>query len=237
MDQTIANLASPAPRRFLRDWLLTVLIPGLVCGGSAVAGVSQGVDLEDWIVVFILGTPVLYWFAVGLLQGRLLLKLIERPKVWAVSTWAGGSLALIGGFASFGWLTVWIDEISHYGFDPDHPVALLLFGFSGIVAGLILGFIQAVTMRADWRERGYWLAWSATGGCLAFGVLWGGINLLAVMSERSYIDFPEIGFYALIAASLLAGALAHNLLTGIALQLMLAKRARRNHNALIGQFD
>jgi len=237
MDQTIASFALQTPRNFLRGWVLTALIPGLICGGFAVAVVSRGVALEDWNFVFILGTPVLYWFAVGLLQGRLLQNLIDRPKVWAVSTWAGGSLALIGGFASFGWLTVWIDEISHYGFDPDHPVAFLLFGFSGIVAGLILGFVQAVTIHANWRERGYWLAWSATDGCLAFLILWGGINLIAVMSERSYIDFPEVGFYTIIAACLLAGALAQNLLTGIALQRMLAKRAKRNQNALIGQFD
>jgi hypothetical protein len=237
MDQTIASFASQTPRNFLRGWVLTVLIPGLICGGFAVAAASRGTDLEDWIVVFILGMPVLYWFAVGLLQGRLLQNLIDRPKVWAVSTWGGGSLALIGGFATFAWLTVWIDEISHYGFDPDHPVALLLFGFSGIVAGLILGFLQAVTMHANWRERGYWLSWSATGGCLAFLVLWGGINLIAILSERNYIDFPEMGFYTIIAACLLAGALAHNLLTGIGLQRMLAKRAKRHQNALIGRFD
>jgi hypothetical protein len=237
MDQTIASFASQTPRSFLRGWLLTVLIPGLVCGGFAVAVVSQGVDLEDWNFVFVLGTPVLYWFAVGLLQGRLLQKLIERPKVWIVSTWGGGSLALIGGFTSFAWLTMWIDEISHYGFEPDHPIALLLFGLSGVVGGLILGFLQAVTMHASWRERGYWLAWSATGGCLAFLVLWGGVNLIAVMSERNYIDFPETGFYTIIAACLLAGALTHNLLTGIALQRMLAKRARRHQNALVIQFD
>jgi hypothetical protein len=237
MDQTIAGFASQTPRNFLRGWLLTVLIPGLVCGGFAVAAASRGTDLEDWIFVFILGTPVLYWFAVGLLQGRLLQKLIDRPKVWAVSTWGGGSLALIGGFSTFGWLTVWIDEISNFGFDPDHPVAFLLFGFSGIVAGLILGFLQAVTMHASWRERGYWLAWSATGGGLAFLLLWGGINLISVMSESNYIDFPEAGFYAIAAACLLAGALAHNLLTGIALQRLLARRAKRSREALVDQFD
>lgn len=237
MDQTIASFASQVPRKFLRGWVLTVLIPGLICGGFAVAVVSQGVGLEDWIFVFILGTPALYWFAVGLLQGMLLQKLLDRPKVWAVSTWGGGSLALIGGFASFGWLTVWIDEISNYGFDPEHPIALLLFGFSGIVAGLILGFLQAVTMQASWRERGYWLAWSATGGCFAFLVLWGGVNLIAIMSKRNYIDFPDVGFYTIIAACLLIGALAHNLLTGIALQRMLAKRARQHQNALVTQFD
>jgi hypothetical protein len=237
MDQTIASFASQMPRNFLRGWLLTVLIPGLICGGFAVAVFSQGVALEDWIFVFILGTPALYWFAVGLLQGRLLQKLIDRPKVWAVSTWGGGSLALIGGFASFAWLTVWIDEISNFGFDPDHPIALLLFGFSGIVAGLILGFVQAVTMHADWRERAYWLAWSATGGCLAFLILWGGVNLIAIMSKRELINYPEVGLFSVIAACLLAGALAHNLLTGIALQRMLAKRARRRQNALVNQFD
>ena len=85
---------------------------------------------------------------------------------------------------------MWIDEISNYGFDPDHPIALLLFGFSGIVAGLILGFVQAVTMRANWRERGYWLAWSATGGCLAFLMLWGGVNLIAIMSKREPDQLP-----------------------------------------------
>ena len=78
MDQTIASFASQTPRNFLRGWVLTVLIPGLICGGFAVAVVSQGVALEDWIFVFILGTPVLYWFAVGLLQGRLLQK-TDRP--------------------------------------------------------------------------------------------------------------------------------------------------------------
>jgi len=237
MDQTIANLASTTPRNFLRDWALTVLVPGLICGGFAVTVLSQGAALEDWIFIFVLGTPVLYWFVVGLLQARLLYKLIDRPKVWAVSTWGGGSLALIGGFASFGWLTIWIDEISHFGFDPRHPIALALFAFSGVVAGLILGFVQAVTMHATWREQSYWLGWSATGGCLAFLVLWGGINLIAVMSERHYIDIPEMAFYMIFAASLLAGALAHNFLTGIGLQLILAKRARRHQNALVDRFD
>ena len=80
MDQTIASFASQMPRNFLRGWLLTVLIPGLICGGFAVVVFSQDVALEDWIFIFILGTPALYWFAVGLLQGRLLQKLIDRPR-------------------------------------------------------------------------------------------------------------------------------------------------------------
>ena len=237
MVQSIAGAAPKPSRGFLGPWALTVLWPALGCGGIAATLIRDDLQLEDPVVFFLLGMPALYWFAVGLLQGMLLQKLLDRPKVWAVSTWGGGSLALIGGFASFGWLTVWIDEISNYGFDPEHPIALLLFGFSGIVAGLILGFLQAVTMHASWRERVYWLAWSATGGCFAFLVLWGGVNLIAIMSKRNYIDFPDVGFYTIIAACLLIGALTHNLLTGIALQRLIAKRAKRNQNALVNQFD
>jgi hypothetical protein len=237
MDQTIASYTATAPRNFLRGWALSVLLPGLACGGFAVAVASREVRPDDWIFIFTLGTPLLFWFVVGLLQGRLLRRLIERPKVWAVATWGGGSLAMVGGFAMFGWLTFWIDEVSHVGFDPEHPIALALFGVSGMAAGLIIGFLQAVTMHATWAERRYWLLWSTTGGCLAFAVLWVGVNAIAVMGENRAIDFPKTGFFVTIAGSLLAGALAHNLLTGIALQLMLAKRAKRRENALIGQFD
>jgi len=237
MDQSIAGFASEAPRSFLRDWALTVLLPGLGCGGFAVAVISRDIGLEDWIFVFILGTPALFWFVVGLLQGRLLRALIDRPRVWAVSTWGGGSLALIGGFATFGWLTLWIDEISQVGFDVEHPAAIALFGFSGTIAGLILGFLQAVTMRATWRERGYWLGCSAGAGALAFGLLWAGINTLTFMAERGIVEFQEPGFFASIAAFLLAAALAHNLLTGIALQRLLARRAARQKEAMVGQFD
>jgi hypothetical protein len=237
MDQSIASFAAEAPRRFLRDWVQTVLWPGLGCGGFAVAVVSNDLRFEDWIFIFILGTPVLYWLIVGLLQGRVLRALIERPRVWAVSTWGGGSLALIAGFATFGWLSIWIDAISHAGFDPEHPYAMALFAFSGVVAGLVLGFLQAVTMRATWRERLYWLAWSAGAGAVAFLVQWAGVNALSFMSGQGTIDVTETAFFATIAGFLLASALAHNVLTGIALQRMLAKRAKRNQNALIGQFD
>jgi len=39
------------------------------------------------------------------------------------------------------------------------------------------------------------------------------------------------------AAFLMAGAMAHNLLTGIALQRLLARRALRQKEAMGGQFD
>src|SRR5262245_25698228 len=61
--------------------------------------------LEDGTFIFLLGMPALYWFIVGLLQGRLLGALVSRPLAWAAGTWGGGSLALIGGFATFGALT------------------------------------------------------------------------------------------------------------------------------------
>ena len=91
MDQSIAGFTLEAPRRFLRNWVLAVLWPGLGCGGFAVAALDRDAGLEDWIFIFILGTPVIFWFVVGVLQGRLLRALIERPRVWAVSTWGGGS--------------------------------------------------------------------------------------------------------------------------------------------------
>jgi hypothetical protein len=237
MDQTIDSFAAAAPRSFLRDWLLTVLFPGLGFGGFAVAVVTNNTSPDDWLFIFLLGTPVLFWLIVGLLQGRLLRALIDRPKVWAVATWGGGTLALIGGFGTFAWLTIWIDEIGQHGFNPDHPLGLVPFGFSGIVAGLILGFLQAVTMRATWAERGYWLGWSAGGGALAFAVLWAGMNALTFMGNRGFIDIAQTVFFGTIAGFLLAGALAHNLLTGLALQRLLARRAQRQKEALIGQFD
>jgi len=237
MDQSIAGSTLEAPRSFLRGWVQTVLWPGLACGGLAVATVSNSLGSEDWIFIFILGTPVIYWFIVGLLQGRVLRSLIERPRVWAVSTWGGGSLALIGGFGTFGWLTVWLDEVGAMGFEPDHPLALALFAFCGVVAGLILGFLQAVTMRATWGERGYWLAWSIGAGSLAFAVLWVGINALAIMADQAHLDFPDTRFFIAIAAFLLAGALVHSVVTGVALRRLLARRAQRRKEAVVRQFD
>jgi hypothetical protein len=237
MDQSIAGFTVEAPRRFLRDWALTVLLPGAGLGGFAVAVFDSNDRPDDWMFIFLLGTPVLFWFVVGVLQARLLRSLIERPKVWAAATWGGGSLALIGGTITFIWLTVWIDEIGAIGFDAGDPAAILLFALSGVVAGLILGFLQAVTMRANWSERGYWLGWSAGGGALAFLVLWVGINALVNLSEQGLIEFGQVGFNGTIAGFLLAGAVAHSLLTGIGLRRLLARRARRRKEALVGQFD
>jgi len=237
MDQSISGFTLEAPSRFLRDWMQTVLWPGLACGGLAVGVVSNNVGADDWIFIFILGTPVIYWFIVGLLQGRVLRSLIERPKVWAVSTWGGGSLALIGGFGTFGWLTMWLDEVGAMGFEPDHPLALALFAFCGVVAGIILGFLQAVTMRATWSERGYWLAWSIGAGSLAFVVLWAGVNASIIMDKQGLIDFAQAAFFGAIAVFLLAGALVHNVVTGVALRRLIARRARRQKEAVVGQFD
>src|SRR5262245_14285253 len=175
MDQSIASFTLEAPRSFLRDWVQAVLWPGLACGGLAVAVVSNNVGADDWIFIFILGTPAIYWFLVGLLQGRVLRSLIERPRIWAVATWGGGTLALIGGSSAFGWLTWWMVGTVRMGFDAKHHLTMLLVAVSGIVGGLILGFIQAVTMRATWSERRYWLAWSAGAGALAFETLWAGV--------------------------------------------------------------
>src|SRR5262245_49163486 len=46
MDQSIAGFASEAPRRFRRDWALTVLWPALGCGGVAAALVREDLRLR-----------------------------------------------------------------------------------------------------------------------------------------------------------------------------------------------
>jgi hypothetical protein len=238
MDQSIAGFTVEAPRQFLRDWALTVLFPGLGFGGFAVAVINRNTAPDDWIFIFILGTPALFWFVVGVLQARLLRRLIERPRVWAAATWGGGSLALIGGFSIFGWLTWWMDEVMRVGFEAEHPLAILLFAVSGTIAGLILGFLQAVTMRATWGERRYWLAWSAGAGALAFMMLWLGVVVITVMANGA-LDIGEDAaiFFASIAGVLLASALVHNLLTGIALRRLIGRRATLRKEAIVGQFD
>ncbi len=56
MDQSIAGAATKTPRRFLRDWALTVLWPALGCGGIAAALIRDDLQLEDAaFVIFLLG--------------------------------------------------------------------------------------------------------------------------------------------------------------------------------------
>jgi hypothetical protein len=224
MDQSIVGFASAAPRRFRRDWALTVLWPALGCGGVAAALVGDDMRLEDGTFIFLLGMPALYWFIVGLLQGRLLGPLVSRPLAWAACTWGGGSLALIGGFVTFGALTVLIDAVTTAGYDFGHPFALAPFGVSGAVAGAILGLCQAFALRTRRGERSRWIVSSASAGALAFFVLWLGVNTITFISGRGVFDLAPPSFFAAIAAFLLAGALLHNLLTGIALERMLARR-------------
>jgi hypothetical protein len=214
------------PRRFLRGWVLTVLWPALGCGGIAATLVRDDLQLEDPVVFFLLGMPALYWFAVGLLQGRLLGALVDRPWAWAVATWGGGCLALIGGFVSFGALSLWIAAISQAGYDFAHPFALLPFGVSGIAAGGILGFFQALTLRIGWQERRRWIGVSTAAGMAAFLVQWLGVNAATYLSTRGAFELTQTPFIATVASSLLAGALLHNLLTGIALRRLLASRER-----------
>jgi hypothetical protein len=224
MDQSIAGFATATHRQFRRDWALTVLWPGLACGGVAAILGRDGLRLEDGRFIFLLGMPAIFWFVVGLLQSRLLGALVDRPLAWALSTWGGGSLALIGGFATFGALTVWIDAISAVGYELAHPFALAPFGASGIVAGAILGILQAASLRVAWRERRSWIARSAGSGALSVLVLWVGVNAMTFASSRGVFDLAPALFFAATAAFLLAGALLHNLLTGISLQRLLARR-------------
>lgn len=223
MDQSIAA-APRMPRRFLRDWALTVLWPALGCGGIAALLISDDLGLEDAAFIYLLGLPAVYWFLTGLLQGRLLGALVDRPWAWAVATWGGGGLALIGGFVSFGALTLWIAAISRAGYDFAHPFALLPFGASGIVAGGIVGFFQALTLRIGWREQRRWIAVSTAAGTAAFLLQWLGVNAAAFMSDWGAFELAEVPFIATVASSLLAGALLHNFLTGIALRRLLAFR-------------
>ncbi len=133
MDQSIATSAKYRP-------------PGSCALGAdgAMAGlglrrartllISDHMRLEDAAFVYLLGSPAVCRFLAGLLQGRLLGTLVERPWAWAVATWGGGGLALIGGFiARFGALTVWIAAISRdrLRFHP-WPIALLPFGVSDV---------------------------------------------------------------------------------------------------------
>jgi hypothetical protein len=223
MVQTIAGAAPKTPRRFLRDWALAVLCPALGCGGIGAALVSDDLQLEDPVVFFLLGMPALYWLTVGLLQGRLLGALVERPLAWAVATWGGGGVALIGGSVSFGALSLWIATISQAGYDFAHPFALLPFGVSGLVAGGILGFFQALTLRIGWRERRRWIANSTAAGTAALLIQWLGVNAAAYISGRGAFELAQTPFIATVAGSLLAGALLHNFLTGIALRRLLSK--------------
>lgn len=224
MVQSIAGGAPKTCHSFLRPWALTVLWPALGCGGIAAALIRDDLQLEDPVVFFLLGLPALYWFAVGLLQGRLLGALVERPWAWAVATWGGGGLALIGGFVSFGTLSLWIAAISRAGYDFAHPFALLPFGVSGIVAGGILGFFQAFTLCIAWRERRRWIAASTAAGTAAFLMQWLGVNVAAFMSDRGAFELAQTPFIATVASSLLAGALLHNFLIGITLRRILAFR-------------
>jgi hypothetical protein len=223
MVQAITGAAPKPSRRFLGPWALSVLWPALGCGGIAAALIRDDLQLEDPVVFFLLGMPALYWFAVGLLQGRLLGALIERPWAWAVATWGGGCLALIGGLVSFGALTLWIAAISRAGYDFAHPFALLPFGVSGLVAGGILGFFQVLTLRTGWRERRRWIASSTGGGTGAFLVQWLGLNAASFMSDRGAFELAQTPFIAIVASSLLAGALLHNWVTGIALRRFLTR--------------
>jgi len=224
MVQSIAGAAPKPSRGFLGPWALTVLWPALGCGGIAATLIRDDLQLEDPVVFFLLGMPALYWFAVGLLQGRLLGALVERPWAWAVATWGGGGLALIGGFVSFGALSLWIATISRAGYDFAHPFALLPFGVSGLVAGGILGFFQALTLRVGWCKRRRWIAVSIAAGTAAFLIQWMGVNAAAFISDSGAFELAQTPFIATVAGSLLAGALLHNFLTGIALRRILARR-------------
>lgn len=204
--------------------MLTVVWPALGCGGIAAALVRDDLQLEDAAFIDLLGLPAVYWFLTGPLQGRWLGALVERPWAWAVATWGGGCLALIGAFASFGGLTVLIAAISRVGYDFAHPIALLPFGISGIVAGGVLGFFQALTLRTSWRERRRWIGASTAAGAAAFLVQWLGVNAAAFMSGRGAFELTQTPFIATVAGSLLAGALLHNLLTGMAMRRLLARR-------------
>ena len=223
MDQSIAGFApAAAPRRFRRDWALTVVWPGLGCSAVAVAMIGDDLRLEDAGIIFLLGMPAIFWFAVGLLQARLLGGLIERPLGWALATGAGGSFALIGGFAVFAALTVLVDVISGAGYDFAHPLALIPFGLGGAIAGAILGFFQTLSLRVPGRARRMWLGGSTVAGALAFFLLCAGVNAMALVSGQGLFDLAPRLFFAAAAALLLAGALLHNFLMGLGLQRLLA---------------
>jgi hypothetical protein len=148
MDRSIANAFASLPR-FLWRWTQTILWPAAGCGALAAVLIRDDLRLDDGAFIYLLGLPVAYWFLTGLLQGRLLGGDTGQPWAWAAATWGGGSLALIGGFALFGALTLWIAAISPAGYDYRHPVALIPFVSSGTVAGAILGLCQAAALRAD----------------------------------------------------------------------------------------
>ena len=210
-----------------------MLLPGLALSGLPVILIGDDLRAEDGIYICLLGTPMIHWFVVGLLQGRLLRESIGRPNAWAMSTWGGGSLALIAGVASLVLLTVWVDANSQAGFDPGHPFALALFGLSGLVAGLILGLIQAAAMQVSSRDWTSWLGWSMGAGALAFLLQWVGLNVIAFLDEPGALGHTHTGFLVTMAGFLLAGALVHNMLTGIALQRLLARRARDHRESLL----
>jgi hypothetical protein len=230
MDLAIAIAAEALPRRFLWRWMQTILWPAVGCGLLAAVLIRDDLRLDDGAFIYLLGLPVAYWFLVGLLQGRLLGGVIAQPWAWAAYTWGGGSLALIGGFAMFGALTLWIATISPAGYDYRHPIALLPFESSGMAAGAILGLFQAVALRADWRDRGALIVCSAAGGAIAVLILWAGVNLLTIASGRGHLELAQGPFLAGTAGFLLAGALQHNLLTGLALSRFLKSQNIKSTN-------
>lgn len=216
MDRSIAN-ASEAVPRFLWRWMQTILWPAAGCGALAAVLIRDGLRLDDGAFIYLLGLPVAYWFLVGLLQGRLLGGVIAQPWPWAAATFGGGSLALIGGIALFGALTVWIAAIRPAGYNYRHQIALIPFESSGMAAGAILGLFQAAALRADWPDRGALIVCSAAGGALAVFIFWSGLNLLTFASGHGALELGQGPFLAGTAGFLLAGALQHNLLTGLAL--------------------
>jgi hypothetical protein len=231
------------PMRFVAQWTLTLALPALLLAACQLSIAVLLTEMLMYLLAMVL--PFGAWLLIAHLQFRLLRPHLGRPRLWMVATLAGGGIGnVVGGFALLHSQSV-IDTAIMGGEDASAWANSIYPYFPGVYAAIvnaaIVGLAQAACLDSRTGERLPWIlgsiAAAMVGACL--GVLASRYALQGMATARFFDFLSTPVLFGLLPALIAAivNLTMYGVFTGISMRRLLIRRARRQQQALVGQFE
>lgn len=242
MSATLKADAAKLPG-FVVRWMLTMAVPALLLAASQLTIATALPEMMMYQVAIVL--PILAWLLIAYLQFRLLRHHLRRPRLWLVTTVAGGVVGnVVGGFVMLMLRGAVDDAVMAGEAVPDWIYLVYPYvgsALMGLANAAILALAQIACFDEMMGERLPWFGASIVAGILGafLGALISRYALDAMLMARFFDFLPTHILLSLVPLLIAAvvNMILYGLLTGIWMKRLLIRRAGLQRATLVGQFE